>query len=49
MSFIETFKGWFGTGAGEEPLCPLPVGGEAIEFDEDEQAAKPKSPITLGV
>ena len=39
MSLIETFKDWFRTGTGEEPLCPLPVGGEAIEFDDDEQAA----------
>ena len=39
MNLIETFKEWFRTGTVEEPLCPLPVGGEAIEFDEDEQTA----------
>lgn len=39
MSLIETFKEWFRTGPEEEPLCSLPVGGDAIELDDDERAA----------
>ncbi len=39
MSLIETFKGWFRTGSEEELLRSLPVEGDAIELDDDEQAA----------
>ena len=39
MSLIATFKGWFRTGSDEEPLCSLPVEGDAIEFEYDERAA----------
>ena len=37
MSLIGALFGWLGERNDEEPLCPLPVAGERIEFDEDEQ------------
>ena len=39
MGLIESFWRLWRPEPEEEPLCPLPVGGEAIEFDDDEQAA----------
>ena len=38
MSLIGALFGWSGKGVKEEPLCPLPVGGEPIKIDDDEQA-----------
>ena len=38
MSLIGALFGWSGKGDKEEPLCPLPVGGEPIKIDDDEQA-----------
>ena len=38
MGLIESFRRMWSPEPEEEPLCPLPVGDEAIEFDEDEQA-----------
>lgn len=37
MSLMGALFGWLGKGSKEEPLCPLPVGGEPIEFDSEEQ------------
>lgn len=39
MSLIAAVRKWLELEPKEEPLCPLPKGGEAIKFDEDEQAA----------
>ena len=37
MSLMGALFGWLGEKTNEEPLCPLPVAGEPIAFDEDEQ------------
>ena len=37
MSLIGALFGWLGESNDEKPLCPPPVAGERIEFDEDEQ------------
>lgn len=37
MSLIGKLFGRVGKESKEEPLCPLPVAGERIEFDKDEQ------------
>ena len=37
MSLIDALFGWLGESNDEKPLCPPPVAGERIEFDEDEQ------------
>ena len=37
MNWTGVLFGWLGKRNDEEPLCPPPVAGERIEFDEDEQ------------
>ena len=37
MSLIGALFGWLRERNDEKPLCPPPVAGEQIEFDEDEQ------------
>lgn len=39
MGPIVAVRKWLKPEPKEEPLCPPPVGGEAMEFDEDEQKA----------
>ena len=39
MGLIEPFWRLWRPEPEEDPLCPLPIGGEVIEFDDDEQAA----------